>query len=101
MARKPRFALPGYPQHIVQRGNNRQGCFFEESDYRKYLDSLAEAAHKYECQVHAYVLMTNHVHLLVTPTTGEGIPHASHGVEPWGRASNIGLSDIWVNVSSE
>lgn len=56
MARKPRFALPGYPQHVVQRGNNRQACFFEESDYRKYLDSLAEAAHKYECQVHAYVL---------------------------------------------
>ena len=80
MARKPRFALPGYPQHIVQRGNNRQVCFFEESDYRKYLECLAKAAHKYECQVHADVLMTNHVHLLITPTTGEGIPQTMQSV---------------------
>ncbi len=73
MARKPRFTLPGYTQHVVQRGNNRQACFFAESDYRKYLASLAEAAKKYACQVHAYVLMTNHVHLLVTPATSRGI----------------------------
>ena len=45
MARKPRFALSGYPQHIVQRGNKRQPCFFEEADYFRYLDSLAEVAH--------------------------------------------------------
>ena len=80
MARKPRFVLPGYPRHVVQRGNNRQACFFDESDYRKYLDSLAEAAHKYHCQVHAYVLMTNHVHLLVTPTTDEGISQMMQSV---------------------
>jgi len=67
MPRKPRFNLPGVPQHIVQRGNNRARCFFAEQDYRQYLDDLAVAAQKYRCEIHAYVLMTNHAHLLVTP----------------------------------
>ncbi len=67
MPRKPRFNLPGIPQHIIQRGNNRAPCFFAEKDYRRYLDDLVNAADKYCCRIHAYVLMTNHVHLLVTP----------------------------------
>lgn len=67
MARKPRFSLTGVPQHVIQRGNNREPCFFAAEDYRFYLDSLKEACEKYHCAVHAYVLMTNHVHLLVTP----------------------------------
>jgi len=67
MPRKPRFQLPGYPQHIIQRGNNRQPCFFAERDYRVYLEAVEQACRKYGCQVHAYVLMTNHVHLLATP----------------------------------
>jgi putative transposase len=67
VARKPRFTIPGVPQHIVQRGNNREPCFFAPEDYRFYLDSLRESADKFRCAVHAYVLMTNHVHLLVTP----------------------------------
>ena len=67
MPRKPRFQLPGYPQHIVQRGNNRQACFFSEQDYHYYLDALRQACRKYGGQLHAYVLMTNHVHLLMTP----------------------------------
>ena len=75
MARKPRFSLPGVPQHIIQRGNDRRACFFVGADYRKYLDYLAEAAERFECQVHAYVLMTNHVHLLVTPLGMHGIGH--------------------------
>jgi putative transposase len=66
MARKPRFSLPGVPQHIIQRGNNREPCFFAEEDFRCYLDCLKEASEKYSCAIHAYVLMTNHVHLLVT-----------------------------------
>jgi len=66
MARKPRIFLPEIPQHVVQRGNNREPCFFAEEDYRYYLECLSEAAKKYDCQIHAYVLMTNHVHLLVT-----------------------------------
>jgi putative transposase len=73
MPRKPRFNLPGIPQHVIQRGNNREPCFFSDADYRRYLDDLAAAAVKYQCQIHAYVLMTNHVHLLVTPLMEYGI----------------------------
>lgn len=73
MARKPRFVLPGYPQHIIQRGLDRQACFYAMEDYRLYLELLREASDKHECHVHAYVLMTNHVHLLVTPQQSFGI----------------------------
>ncbi len=66
MARLPRIDVPNLPQHIIQRGNNRTACFFHDDDYRFYLQSLRHAAQKYACQVHAYVLMTNHVHLLMT-----------------------------------
>lgn len=67
MPRRPRLDLPGIPQHVVQRGNDRQPCFFEEADYRRYLQELKELALRRHCAVHAYVLMTNHVHLLLTP----------------------------------
>lgn len=67
MARLPRIVVPGQALHIIQRGNNRQPCFFADGDYRYYLDSLADAAVRCGCQVHAYVFMTNHVHLLITP----------------------------------
>jgi putative transposase len=73
MPRKPRFQLAGIPQHVIQRGNNREACFRSESDYRRYLDDLAASAEKYTCRIHAYVLMTNHVHLLVTPEHAPGI----------------------------
>lgn len=73
MPRKPRFYLPGVPVHIVQRGNNRDPIFFDESDYTTYLGWLKEGLEKYHCQLHAYVLMTNHVHLLVTPITENSI----------------------------
>ena len=73
MPRKPRFELPGVPQHVIQRGNNREPCFYGEADYRRYLDDLRNAAEKYECVVHAYVLMTNHVHLLVSSSAAYGI----------------------------
>ena len=67
MPRKSRFNLIGIPQQVVQRGNNREPCFYAEEDYLRYLDDLKVSAEKYGCKVHAYVLMTNHVHLLVTP----------------------------------
>lgn len=73
MARKPRFNLPGFPQHVIQRGNNREACFYTSSDYRQFLHLLAEAATHCACVVHAYVLMTNHVHLLVTPNVKHGL----------------------------
>ena len=73
MARLPRFAITGQPQHVIQRGNNRQDIFRVEDDYQFYLEKLADAAKKHQCDIHAYVLMTNHVHLLVTPHTETGI----------------------------
>ena len=67
--------------HIIQRGNNRSACFYAEEDYRRYLDTLKEQADKHDCQIHAYVLMTNHVHLLVTPAEvlWEGRGAVNHG----------------------
>ena len=73
MARLPRFVLPGQPQHVIQRGNNRQEIFCTEQDYQFYLEKLKQAADKHGCIFHAYVLMTNHVHLLVTPEIEHGI----------------------------
>ena len=73
MPRKPRMYLPDIPAHIVQRGNNREPCFFAEDDYRFYLDRLGKALKRYQVKLHAYVLMTNHVHLLMTPEDTEGI----------------------------
>ena len=80
MARKPRFNMEGIPKHIIQRGNNRQATFFAEQDYQFYLSCLTEAAKKYDCTIHAYVLMTNHVHLLATPNQPEGISHMMQSV---------------------
>jgi putative transposase len=73
MPRKPRFFLSDVPVHIVQRGNNRQAIFFADEDYRAYLGWLNEAATRWACAIHAYVLMTNHVHLLLSPTDPKGV----------------------------
>ena len=63
------------PQHVIQRGNNREPCFFGENDFDRYRDDLRQSAERNHCRVHAYVLMTNHVHLLVTPMTEHGVTH--------------------------
>ncbi len=73
MARLPRLNLAGIPQHVVQRGNNRQVSFFAEQDYAIYLDKLKDYAKKYQVNVHAFVLMTNHLHLLMSPETDKGV----------------------------
>jgi putative transposase len=67
MARPTRLELPGTPLHVIQRGNNRAACFFGEVDRRFYLKCLHEAAVRRNCAMHAYVLMSNHIHLLATP----------------------------------
>ena len=67
MPRRPRVRLADYPLHIVQRGINREPCFFTDEDCYCYLHWLEEAAGDCGCAIHAYVLMTNHVHLLLTP----------------------------------
>jgi len=74
MARQPRFGLAGVPQHVIQRGNNREPCFFADADYQFYRDCIHDAAARHRCGVHAYVFMTNHVHLPVTPETPNGVP---------------------------
>ena len=73
MARLPRLYFPGCAQHVTQRGNNRDACFYAEADYKAYLAFLKDAATKYQVAIHAFVLMTNHVHLLVTPGNKQGV----------------------------
>ena len=73
MPRKPRFYLAKMPVHVVQRGNNRQDIFLKDNDRSVYLEWLQEAAERYGCTVHAYALMKNHVHILVSPDSKEGI----------------------------
>lgn len=67
MARQPRFALVGQPQHIIQKGNNRKVIFSSDRDYRFYLDKLESKSREHSLEVHAYVLMPNHTHILATP----------------------------------
>jgi putative transposase len=74
VARLPRLTVPGYPHHIIQRGNNRQTMFADSGDYRRMLEYLADAAQKYGVALHAYVLMSNHFHLLATPADQYGLP---------------------------
>jgi len=73
MARMPRLYIEGCAQHIVQRGNNRSVCFFDTADYAFYCQKLKDAAERNNVQVHAFVLMTNHVHLLATPSDSTGV----------------------------
>jgi REP-associated tyrosine transposase len=73
MARLPRICSPGIPQHIIQRGNNRQICFGSDEDFSAYAFWLEEHSRRYRVAIHAWVFMTNHVHLLVTPETEHGV----------------------------
>src|SRR5256885_10708653 len=95
MARLGRYFLPGQPLHVIQRGNNREPVFFAPEDYRRYLAWLGAAAAEHGVAVHAYVLMTNHVHLLVTPgkagapsrtLQSPGRRYLPHANAPSGRA---------------
>jgi putative transposase len=76
MARLPRLDLPDIPQHVVQRGNNRLPCFLDDGDRARYRQWLREALVDTGCRLHAYVLMDNHVHLLVTPPEAGAIGRA-------------------------
>jgi putative transposase len=66
--------VPGVAVHVIQRGNNRVACFGHDNDYLMYLAHLRQLSEKYECSVHAYCLMTNHVHLLITPQAADACP---------------------------
>jgi putative transposase len=73
MPRRPRFCPAGMPVHVVQRGNNRQVCFAKEADMIAYANWLGESAKKFDVEIHGWVLMTNHVHLLLTPKDEYGV----------------------------
>lgn len=68
MPRPPRTVLPGHPLHLIQRGNNRSACFVDDTDRAHYVRALGSASARAGCAIHACVLMTNHVHLLITPS---------------------------------
>lgn len=80
MARQPRLTVPGYPHHVIQRGNNRQAIFLDDEDRRRWLELLREQAAIHGVAVHAYVLMGNHVHLLLTPETQDGLPRMMQAI---------------------
>ena len=80
MARLHRFVIVGQPQHVIQRGNNREIIFVCDTDFLFYLEKLQIACEKFECELHAYVLMTNHVHLLITPNVENGISKVMQSV---------------------
>jgi len=75
MARLPRFFVKGEALHVIQRGNNRELIFAADGDYRFYFECLKQAANKHGLALHAYVLMTNHVHLLGTPANEGSLPN--------------------------
>ncbi len=105
----PKYNLPGIPQHIVVRGKGTRPCFIRDSDFQFYLQSLKKAAVAFNCQLHAYVLMPDHVHMVVTPETEFGISNMMqsltrryaryikttyHGTEPlWARSYKSSLID--------
>jgi putative transposase len=72
LPRRARIQLAGVPVHVIQRGNNRSACFYAEDDYRFYLRQLADACREEGAELHAYVLMTSHVHLLMTAQQADG-----------------------------
>jgi putative transposase len=80
LARLPRYALPNGPQHVIQRGNNRSPLFLADADFLFFRDCVTSACAQHRCAVHAYVLMTNHVHLLLTPSAADTIPLAMQSI---------------------
>jgi putative transposase len=80
MARLPRLSLAGYPHHIILRGNNRQAIFMDSADHQRILVLLQANAQEQQVQIHAYVLMSNHLHLLLTPLQNDSLPKMMQAV---------------------
>src|SRR4030042_6340136 len=76
MARIARVVAPGYPHHVVQRGNRRQTAFFSDEDYETYLNLMAQWCDRCKVNVWAYCLMPNHVHLIAVPDSENGLRRA-------------------------
>ncbi len=92
MARRARLRLGGVAVHLIQRGVDRQACFFSDDDRARYLAELGELAPRHGCALHAYVLMTNHVHLLLTPEDAAG---PSKLMQRLGRRYVRGLNEVY------
>ncbi|SHH65531.1 transposase [Massilia sp. CF038] len=90
MARLPRLVVANYPHHIIQSGNNNQAIFREDEDYQRFLGWLKESAKEFKVAIHAYALMQDHLHLLATPATVEGLAQTMQRVGryyvPWYNA---------------
>jgi putative transposase len=108
MPRQSRFLLAGIAAHITQRGHNGADCFHREGDYLLYLLHLRELAEKHACAVHAYCLMTNHVHLLLTPSSDQacsdlmrdlGQRYVQHFNRRYGRIGTLWQGRYWANVA--
>ncbi|MEO6292293.1 MAG: transposase [Burkholderiaceae bacterium] len=99
MARLPRLTLPGYPHHIIQRGNNSQPICAAPADYQTLLNALHENAQKFKVAIHAYVLMPNHFHLLASPETADGLPQLMQAVGRsyvrWFNAAQGRTGTLW------
>ena len=80
MARLPRLTVTGYPQHVILRGNNRQDIFRNTADYKRMLDLMEQHSREQGVEIHAYVLMTNHLHLLLTPQKDQALPKMMQAV---------------------
>ena len=80
MARLPRLTVTGYPQHVILRGNNRQDIFRNTADYQRMLDLIEQQSREQGVEIHAYVLMTNHLHLLLTPQKDQALPKMMQAV---------------------
>jgi putative transposase len=80
MARQPRLTITGYPHHVILRGNDRQDIFRTTADYQRMLDLLFEHSRAHKVDIHAYVLMTNHLHLLLTPQEDLALPKLMQAV---------------------
>lgn len=107
MPRQLRFVVAGEAAHITQRGHNGADCFTRDSDYLLYLLHLRELGEKHGCAVHAYCLMTNHVHLLLTPSTGAactnlmrdlGQRYVQYFNRRYGRIGTLWQGRYWANV---
>ena len=97
MPRIQRLAVPGVALHVVQRGNNRQAVFFHEADYISYLDLAFESAGRYGVSIHAFVCMTNHVHILLTPWDEDSV---SRLMQRLGALYTSGINAVYRRTGS-
>lgn len=99
MPRRPRFIIPEVPLHVIQRGNNRAPTFESTTELTRFRELLVDAARKFECEIHAYVLMTNHFHLLLTPASSRSVAAMMQAIGrryvPWVNARRNRTGTLW------